>query len=555
MLKARVWADQAHARSVLGWQVRFHRQVKAANEVLSANLGVVIEIESMKVWPYEGGQGKLHTDLSALASMDTGAGVDIVIGLTNPLPVFTPFLHDLGYALLFGKHMVMRGIEDAAEHVQFRETLDEFSAKEREVLYQSRMRHRELLVLLHEVGHLLGAIHVWPQASVMHPSYANDQSSFSPANLDLMKHSLQYRTTADPLPPEGRKHMMKVIADMDWDGLQKEARAGLLVFLGGGHLVAPPSQSAAQGPLDARGTQQRVSALLREGEVERAWIMLESLLEDSPQAPELGRLACEVLARKDPSLAEALQRCQRLVKAAPKVPGYRLLYALTLQASGQPEAALKQVRSAEVEIAGAVKTSDPVHWTALAQAYFRLDAVSWANQAAVHGEASIATKIAADSRQIRKATWLEAAQVKPAEEPAYIGLVRELAAALQARKHVRIRAIFGQLRRDHTMAAGPQIAVCAAYAKWERWKNVRGYCRTVAKAFPQQAEAHLALGVAAFAVGRPAQAVRPLQRAIKLRPQAKEAWSLLMAAYRASGRTKKAIALALRYQKRFGDGP
>lgn len=552
VLLARVWADKPHARAVLGWQVRFHRLVKAANEVLSANLGVVIEIESMKVWDHEGGQDKMMAQLDALVGRDDGAQVDIVIGLTSPLPVFKPVLHALGVAMPFGKHMVMRGIEDAAEHVRLREVLDEFSSEERETLYQSRMRHRELLVLLHEVGHLLGAMHVWPEASIMHPGYASHQNSFSPTNLDVMKQGLQYRSREDPLSPEGRSALVQLIGSLDWSGLQKESRAYALAVLGGSDTEAP--QATAEGPLDARGTMQRISALLAEGTLDRAWIMLEPLLKDVDKDPVLRRLACEILARKGPGEPTSLEHCRALVAAEPQVPGYRLLYALTLQKSGQPTEALTEVRAAETEVAAAVKTSDPAHWTALAQAYLRLDAVTWANQAAAHGDAGVAGQIAVHSRHLRKSTWLETAGVKPGEEPAYIALVRALITALQARDHARIAALFAQFSTAHTEASGPLAAVCTQYAKWERWRDVRRFCGKLAKLHPGRSEAHLALGVAAFAVGRPAQAVGPLQRAIKLRPQAKEAWSLLMAAYRASGRTKKAAALARRYQARFGDG-
>ena len=65
-------------------------------------------------------------------------------------------------------------------------------------------------------------------------------------------------------------------------------------------------------------------------------------------------------------------------------------------------------------------------------------------------------------------------------------------------------------------------------------------------------EPHLVLGVAAFATGSPRRAVRPLERAIALAPNTKDGWSLLFAAYRATGRAKQARRLAARYEERFG---
>ena len=70
---------------------------------------------------------------------------------------------------------------------------------------------------------------------------------------------------------------------------------------------------------------------------------------------------------------------------------------------------------------------------------------------------------------------------------------------------------------------------------------------------PRSPDAQTLVAVTAFGLRRPAAAVAPLEKVIRLAPDRKDAWRLLKAAYAATGRAKSLAALSRRYKARFRD--
>ena len=93
--------------------------------------------------------------------------------------------HELGRARVLGRHVVLRTMDDVGE-LRALEGFDTLEPTERSRLYQQRKRHKETAVLLHELGHCLGALHTREPAELMHPQYTSDMQSFAPENLELM---------------------------------------------------------------------------------------------------------------------------------------------------------------------------------------------------------------------------------------------------------------------------------------------------------------------------------------------------------------------------------
>ena len=555
VLTARVWADHGHRRGVLTWQVRLQEQVAAANRVLAATLGARIQVVSMQSWSHEGGRADLQVDLNALHERDAGEGVDIVIGLVSPLAVLSPALHDAGRAQMLGKHMVLRGIEDAQEHVTLRRALDEFSAEERNTLYQARMRHREVSLLLHEVGHLLGAVHMWPAQSLMNAQYSVEQSGFAPENLTAMKMALDARSTDAVSTPESQAALIAYLSGIDAQYIDKESKAWVLARLGGAPAPSHEERTQVDPTLTPQAMGellQKVQQMLQRGEVEAGWQLLKPQLKQGQPAPGVLGLACELTVRRDPSMPEALQYCSALAKQVPKPPGHHLLLAHALQGAGQLSDALRAAQDAEKRLASDVQQAQPTLWTALAQTYQRLGAITWAGQASAHGLPDVAGQIAVYCRQVRRATWLDSAGIKPEQEPTYVGWARTLLDALRTGRTKQVDSLADTLAKQFPQAPGPQIAVCEYYASRKRWAASDRACRRLVKLHPKQAKGYVALAVSAFARGRPSRAVAHLQRAVKLSPGTKGAWTLLYSAYQATGKAKKAGQLAKRYEARFG---
>ncbi|HEX3481803.1 MAG TPA: matrixin family metalloprotease [Kofleriaceae bacterium] len=76
--------------------------------------------------------------------------------------------------------MILRGYADLEERKLFDRVFTELRAEERELLYQARRRHKTTGVLLHELGHNLGAEHVPDEDTLMHEAYSEHASKFDP---------------------------------------------------------------------------------------------------------------------------------------------------------------------------------------------------------------------------------------------------------------------------------------------------------------------------------------------------------------------------------------
>jgi predicted Zn-dependent protease len=182
-LKIRLWADQEHRRSTVGWQIRAYHQIEAASQVLEEQLHARLEVIEARDWDHDSHLGTLNADLLALEAQDPGQDVDLVIGLVTALPVVTTSMHELGMARLSGRHLVLRAMDDLAEAQALAEALHTLGPEERERVYRLRLRHKEQALLLHELGHIFGAQHSESEASLMHPNYSQHMVAFDPVSL------------------------------------------------------------------------------------------------------------------------------------------------------------------------------------------------------------------------------------------------------------------------------------------------------------------------------------------------------------------------------------
>ena len=190
--RIRVWADDAYRAQNLHWQQTIQDQLEAANEVLAATFGVRL-VADYRVWQRHAPGASLEEAIDALAQVDAGDDVLSVVGLTSSISLVSATFEQLGYASVGGRHMVIRGYADAEERKMFEAAFTELRAEERDLLYQSRRRHKTTAILLHELAHNLGADHVPAEDTLMHETYSARSSAFDPHSHEVILATLDQR--------------------------------------------------------------------------------------------------------------------------------------------------------------------------------------------------------------------------------------------------------------------------------------------------------------------------------------------------------------------------
>lgn len=184
-VRIRVWADDAYRAQNLHWRQTIEDQLEHANEVLGGMFGVKLVAE-LRSWSHAAPDATLDDSLQALAELDPGDDVLTVVGLTSSLGIVAATFEKLGVAEVGGRHMMLRGYADLEERKLFDRVFTELRAEERELLYQARRRHKTTGVLLHELGHNLGAEHVPDEDTLMHAAYSEHAAKFDPHSREVI---------------------------------------------------------------------------------------------------------------------------------------------------------------------------------------------------------------------------------------------------------------------------------------------------------------------------------------------------------------------------------
>jgi len=199
--KIRVWADQQYRTQNRNWQKSFEDPLGLANLVITPIFGLRLVAEYV-VWDrYEPGS-TLADDMAALQEQDPGNDVFAVVGLTSSLPLVSSTFEQLGLGALGGRHIVLRGYNDLEERKMYANAFPDLRAEERELALEHLRHHKTAVVLLHELGHVLGVDHETDSTTIMNASYSNHATAFSPHARAVMLHSVDQRLHRKSDAPE-----------------------------------------------------------------------------------------------------------------------------------------------------------------------------------------------------------------------------------------------------------------------------------------------------------------------------------------------------------------
>jgi len=344
-LSVRAHATPEYVAETIDWQRQLGETVDSANVVLR-ELHVRLVLQNASMWRPEKSSGTLEASIEQLRASDPGQDVDFVLGLVGSLPRVEFSFHQLGMAGLLGKYMVVRAMNDAAEFKAIQEHLDELDERERHKLYEARKRHKNAAVLLHELGHALGALHVNDTKDLMHPRYSSEAGTFGTETRALLAIALRYPKYATDREAnrnviEQSLERLKKQPSPAWLPGERESRISLLESMQGQQAsAAPPSAtrtpthaSAAPQPKTAGASQpgpdvapadralyDRAAHALSAKRVRDAWSIAEPLYEKYPKDYAIQELRCNIATSLSLSWEETRAHCRPVMALTPGVP-------------------------------------------------------------------------------------------------------------------------------------------------------------------------------------------------------------------------------------------
>jgi hypothetical protein len=329
-----------HAAQVVNWQKRFAEAVERANPVLGSSLQIELTVVEGGFWRPESNPDDLTALLVELERTHPAADMEWVIGLVGSLSRLEMSFHRLGVGRLHGKHLIVRAANDALEYDAIEKSYSELSPSERDELYRSRRAHQASAVLIHELGHCLGAVHVRAPTDLMHETYSTEAASFDDAVARLMRITLDQRLRP---PPERNAQQMAEQIEQELDrakGLwvpeeEREMRAYLASLAGaspGAQTTSaqPAAPVMGQAPGAAAPAKAEVPAVAglsdaeqelfgrvlqqkSEGRADEAWATAEPLFRDHSDLRPIAELRCQLAMDRGGDYSVIRKECAPLL--------------------------------------------------------------------------------------------------------------------------------------------------------------------------------------------------------------------------------------------------
>jgi hypothetical protein len=318
-MRVRVYATAGYAAQTLDWRRQVRDTFDDANGVLAPALGVRLEPEGFDAWDARGAEADLHAALGALEARDGATDVDWVCGFIAGMPMATDSFHDAGMGEELGRHLVVRArsVEAEAAVDKAFAGLDE-DARER--LVKARRRHRAMALVLHELGHTLGAIHDTDEESLMFPRYGTKAAAYREEDVALMKVGLAHRGEASRTTLA--KDLLAVYEENGaarWLPAEREEMVGTLEKWGA-PAAPPPATAATPDPALAaltdvdRALYAQAAAALKAGDAPAADLAARPLYDRYPGVAPVQDLRCKIAMQSGAAFDAVRAECDPIMK-------------------------------------------------------------------------------------------------------------------------------------------------------------------------------------------------------------------------------------------------
>jgi hypothetical protein len=418
LLRVRVYADRDYQAQTPRWESHIEDQLDRANRVLEAQLSVRLQVESIRVWDRHGGLRGLESALADLSTRDEATEVDWVIAFVSSLDVFSATHEQLGIAPLFSRHLVVRGISNAAEMDEIDSALDKLPREERAALARERRINKETSVLLHEWAHTLGAFHDAVPGSLMAPFYEPSRSMFGEGTIRLLQAGLAYRNDRTPA---GRAAWAKIyrkgLAD-ESAAFDAQMRAQATAAADQFFAVPDPRETVAEKPApEPRPTEDvlseadraAIAKVLRAddaGTPDAAARLLAPVAAAHPCNARVQQLGCYLALRSRPRTSETARTCRDAAALRGATGEAMLLAAQSALAVGDRSSAVVHLSRAEQRLLA--DSAPKASWLRAAQLYDGAGTCTGAERAVAHaadvpGAAQIHERVGDPRRRPREA--------------------------------------------------------------------------------------------------------------------------------------------------------
>jgi hypothetical protein len=510
-IRLRVYADRDYRGLMMRWQPKVRAQIDRLNAVVGPVFNVRFEIESFRDWDRSHIGLPFDPILGELEALDPAQEVDWVLGLTTPLRGVASSIHQIGFARVLGRHLLLRGMDDEQEFRALEASFTLLPPDERQKLYADRKAHKEVVVFLHEWGHSAGLLHDEDRAMIMNPAYDERQSAFSDFDKEVLALVIERRLSrpSEPYPESADLATLYEKAPAE-EGSDKE-RAQVIELLrrraAGERVTSAPLAGAGHSP--------------------------------SPHSAGGGPAAAPPLAELSVADAEVYNRAVAASNAGHQEEAWKVLAPLIArQRAGK---------------------ASPRIWTRVARLAAAIGALTAAEDAigrAGRGEPEL-EKVAADVEAIRHRIALPSDSTKsgvdPDREPAYLAGFREIDQLVAAPSFdpAAARARLRDLAAAFPGAPGVELLSCDLELRANHAALAAKHCEAALVKAKEASRAYLLLGVIAAHSHRDAVAEQRLQNAILLDPEEPAGWRALAQMYRARGAHTRLAELADRHRVLF----
>jgi tetratricopeptide (TPR) repeat protein len=554
--KVRIWADTEYRAQNLRWTRGFGDELDYANQLLEPMLGIRLEAE-YKEWDRHAPNSTLRETAAELAAMDPGDDVTWVFGLTSALPLVSSSTDELGVAEVLGTHVVLRGFSDGAERKAFARAFPDLETEEREEVHDARRRHKQTVLLVHELAHTLGALHETDPGWIMHPAYRPEQASISDRNRELMLIALDDRLRPKELrePLATAERLLSAIETADWGGWIAAEKEQLVIELRAELERARAGQTASPVPAAATSQYMRAKKLADEGKHQDALYELEPIIAAYPGNAAIRLLSCTIhLAMSGPKDETALGVCGRAAELAPGDPSPYIAVAAMLATSGDVPGARVQLLHAEERI-GNLPNGAPEAWLQVASMYQAIGALTWAEDAAA--KSGVADNpILAWASQVRARYGVprdgKKFKITPENEAEVVASVRGILDLVYAGKLDDAAREARKAEKQWPGAPGVLAARCDLEMRQKKEAAAKKTCRKAIAAYDGAAWAHYLLGILILRGKDTDAGIASLRAATDADPELTQAWRALAKAYQRKKDQAALDELRQSYQARFG---